>query len=78
MARKKKTGKVIANKMAKTVKVAVPIIMEHPIYHKKFKRSRVFLAEAKEAYEIGDLVEIEECRPISKRKRWKVIRKIKN
>lgn len=74
---KKMTGIVVGNKMDKTLKVVVERIKVHPLYKKRIKEEKKFLAHNPEGeYKIGDRVEIEECRPISKRKRWRVIKKM--
>jgi len=69
------TGRVVSDKMAKTVTVLVERRMKHPLYGKFVTRSRKYHAhdEANELKE-GDLVLIEECRPISRTKAWRVIR----
>jgi small subunit ribosomal protein S17 len=68
-------GRVVSNKMAKTVTVLVERRVKHPIYGKVMTRSRKYHAHV-EALETadGDLVQIEECRPISKTKSWRVTR----
>ena len=69
------TGKVTSNKMDKTVVVTVERVKTHPIYRKKYKVSRKFKAHAENAKEIpvGSAVTIEESRPLSKDKRWKIV-----
>ncbi len=69
------TGRVVSDKMTKTVTVLVERRMKHPLYGKFVTRSRKYHAhdEANEFKE-GDLVLIEECRPISRTKAWRVIR----
>ena len=66
-------GEVVSNKMDKTIAVMVERRVEHPIYKKYVKKSTRLLAhdENNECSE-GDTVEIEECRPISKSKSWKL------
>ena len=72
-----KIGTVISDKSDKTVTVLVDRIKEHPIYKKKFKVSKKYQADdAANQYKIGDKVKIESCRPISKRKTFKVIEKV--
>jgi len=70
-------GKVVSDKMSKTVVVRVERLKKHPKYQKRYKISKNYKAhdESKE-YKIGDIVIIEECRPISKDKKWKVIKRI--
>lgn len=75
--KKKLKGKVISDKMDKTVVVEVKRLVAHPIYKKKYTISKKYHAhDEKNEYKIGDMVEIEESRPISKTKKWKVISKI--
>jgi small subunit ribosomal protein S17 len=69
------TGRVVSDKMKKTVTVKVERRVQHPLYGKFMTRSRKYHAhdEAGEC-KAGDLVLIEECRPISRTKAWRVIR----
>ena len=77
MAKKQLTGEVISNKMQKTVVVRVERIKEHPKYKRRYRVHKKYKAcDEKGEYKIGDKVVIEECRPISKEKRWRVIKKI--
>ena len=66
-------GRVVSDKMAKTVTVLVERRVKHPLYGKIVTRTKKYHAhdEAGEYHE-GDMVEIEECRPISKTKAWRV------
>ena len=75
-ARTQKTGKVVSDKMDKTVVVAVNYVRRHPLYHKRITRTSKFLAhdESNQARP-GDIVRIEETRPMSRRKRW-IVREI--
>lgn len=69
--RRTKTGRVISNKMQETVVVAVPLVSRHPLYGRTIRRTRHFKAhDAGNTCEIGDMVVISECRPISKEKHW--------
>lgn len=70
---KKFRGKVISNKMQNTVVVEVIRSSIVPIYKKRVKYSKKFLADDRLGAKTGDEVIIQECRPISKRKRFKVI-----
>ncbi|AHF05905.1 30S ribosomal protein S17 [Desulfitobacterium metallireducens] len=72
--RKVKVGKVVSDKMDKTVVVAVQITESHPLYHRIVRRTEKFKAhdENNEA-RIGDTVVIMETRPLSKDKRWRVV-----
>lgn len=72
-------GTVVSDKMQKTVVVSVTRFKKHPKYLKYYKVSRRFKAHAETGvYKVGDKVVIEEIRPLSKDKRWKVINKITN
>jgi len=75
--KKRLRGRVVSDAMDKTVVVEVKRIVTHPLYQKQFTRSRKYQAhDPNNEYKVGDLVEIQECRPISKEKKWRVIRKI--
>ena len=76
MAKKRLTGIVISNKMQKTLVVRVERIKKHPKYKKRFKSHKKYKAHTDQEYNVGDRVIIEECRPISKDKRWQVIKKL--
>ena len=72
--RKTRTGKVVSDKMDKTVVVAVVDNVRHPLYKKILKHTVKFKAHDEEnACGIGDTVMIMETRPISKDKRWRVV-----
>ena len=72
-ARKTRTGSVVSNRMEKTVVVQVERKVRHKLYGKFMKTNVKYLADDPEnRCNIGDTVEIEECRPLSKRKRWRV------
>lgn len=72
--RKIRVGKVVSNKMDKSIIVAVERQIAHPIYKKYYKRTTRLMAhdEKKEAG-LGDTVKIMETRPLSKLKRWRVV-----
>jgi small subunit ribosomal protein S17 len=73
--RKTRIGTVISNKMDKTVVVKVERLVNHPKYHKFIRRQNKFKAhDAHNACRVGDRVLIEESRPLSKTKRWVVVR----
>jgi small subunit ribosomal protein S17 len=75
-SRTQKVGRVVSDKMEKTVVVAVESVRRHPLYHKRMTRSSKFLAhDEQNECKPGDLVRIEETRPLSKRKRW-IVREI--
>ena len=72
--RKTRVGKVVSDKMDKTVVVAVIDNVRHPLYKKIVKRTVKFKAhDENNACGIGDTVMIMETRPISKDKRWRVV-----
>ena len=67
-------GKVISNKMDKTVSVLVERLIKHPIYGKYIRRStKVMAHDPENIYKEGDSVSISPCKPISKNKSWKVV-----
>jgi small subunit ribosomal protein S17 len=68
------TGRVTSNKMQKTVTVLIERKVKHPLYGKYVTRSTKYHAHTEDALNEGDLVEIKECRPISKTKTWTVVR----
>ena len=70
------TGTVVSDKMSKTVTVRVDRTVLHPKYHKRYTRSTKMKAhDEKGEYHTGELVVIEECKPISRDKRWRVVRR---
>jgi len=72
--RKQRVGIVVSDKMDKTVVVLVERRLKHPIYKKYITRSKKFLAhDEKNECQIGDKVLIMETRPLSRRKRWRVV-----
>ncbi|MBU2539977.1 30S ribosomal protein S17 [Patescibacteria group bacterium] len=77
MPKKTLQGKVVSDKMQKTVVVEVERIKEHPKYRRRFKVHKKYKAhDEKGEYKVGDKVTIEECKPLSKDKNWKVVNKI--
>jgi len=71
------TGKVVSDKMAKTVVVAVLRVKRHPIYKKSYRVTKRYKAhDEKGEYKEGDQVIIQEVRPLSKDKRFVVVKKI--
>ena len=71
---KQQVGIVISNKMQKTIVVKVENRYSHPIYSKTLVKSKNYLAHDElEKCNIGDQVVVEECRPLSKKKRWKLV-----
>jgi small subunit ribosomal protein S17 len=73
-ARKIRQGVVVSDKGDKTVVVRVDRRIRHPLYHKAMIRSKKYHAhDEKNEFRAGDLVRIQETRPISKLKRWRVV-----
>lgn len=72
--RKQRIGVVTSNKMQKTIAVSVERRLRHPIYGKFVKKTRKFIAhDENNDCNIGDKVRIMETRPLSKRKRWRLV-----
>ena len=72
--RKTRTGKVVSNKMQKTVVVAVEDHVKHPLYNKIVKRTYKLKAhDENNDCNIGDTVKVMETRPLSKDKRWRLV-----
>ena len=75
--RKAKVGTVMSDRMDKTVVVRVERVVMHPVYKKYTKRRTTYKAhDEKNEFKVGDRVEIVETRPLSKEKRWRVLRLI--
>jgi small subunit ribosomal protein S17 len=69
-----KEGTVISNKMDKTIVVAVVSLKKHRIYKRTYKQTKHFYAHDEEnVCQIGDVVRIQESRPLSKLKRWRLV-----
>jgi small subunit ribosomal protein S17 len=69
-----KVGVVTSNKMSKTVVVSVERRVQHPLYRRTVTRTSKFLAhDEKNACTVGDMVSIVETRPLSRRKRWRLL-----
>ncbi|MFC2002384.1 30S ribosomal protein S17 [Chloroflexota bacterium] len=76
MEKKRKTrlGRVVSNKMDKTVVVAVETLRRHPLYKKTIKRAVKYkVHDENNECKLGDKVKIVECRPLSRQKRWRVV-----
>lgn len=72
--RKVKVGRVISDKMDKTIVVGVERLFKHPLYGKYLRRTSKFMAHDEDnGCQEGDVVKIMETRPLSKRKRWRVV-----
>ncbi len=73
--RKTRVGKVVSDKMDKTIVVAIEDNVMHPLYKKIIKRTVKFKAHDEEnAAHVGDKVQIMETRPLSKEKRWRLVK----
>ncbi len=67
-------GAVVSHASDKTVVVGVERRIRHPLYKKIIKKSKKYLAhDENNQYKVGDMVTIQECRPMSKKKTWKVV-----
>lgn len=71
-------GRVVSNRMQKTVTVLVERRVMHPVYRKYIVRSTKYHAHTETPYNEGDLVEIQEGRPISRTKSWSVTRLVRS
>lgn len=77
MPKRKLIGTIVSDKSQKTVVVKVERIKKHPKYKKRYKVFKKYKAHNEKGdYKVGDKVVIEECRPISKDKKWQVIKKV--
>ncbi|QJC36559.1 30S ribosomal protein S17 [Enterobacteriaceae endosymbiont of Donacia simplex] len=71
-------GKVISNKMQKSIIVSINRLIKHPIYGKYINRTtKLHVHDKDNICKIGDIVEIKECRPLSKTKSWTLVNIIK-
>ena len=72
--RKERVGKVVSNKMTKSITIAIDRKVKHPIYGKFMKKTTKLMAhDEKNEAGIGDTVRIMETRPLSKSKRWRLV-----
>lgn len=77
MPKRQLTGTIVSNKMQKTVVVRVERKKLHSKYKKRYRIHKKYKAhDEKKEYKVGDKVLIEECQPLSKEKRWRVIKKL--
>lgn len=68
------TGQVVSDKMDQTISVAVARVVKHPVYGKYLRRTtKVLVHDQENTCKAGDVVSITECRPISKRKSWRLV-----
>jgi small subunit ribosomal protein S17 len=76
--RQQKTGRVVSDKMQKTIVVAVESLNRHRVYKRTYRYTTKFKAHDEEnSARIGDIVRIEETRPLSKEKRWRLVEILK-
>jgi small subunit ribosomal protein S17 len=72
-------GRVVSNKMHKSVTVSIERLVRHPVYGKFIRRTTTLMAhDENNTCREGDTVSIAECRPISKRKAWRVVEVLKS
>ncbi|MCL4510149.1 MAG: 30S ribosomal protein S17 [Bacteroidetes bacterium] len=72
--RKVRIGKVVSNKMQKSIVVSIERLVPHPLYKKYSKRTTTLMAhDEKNEARIGDVVKIMETRPLAKNKRWRLV-----
>ena len=72
--RKVRTGKVVSDKMQKTITVAVEDHVKHPLYNKIVKKTyKLYAEDAENTCNVGDTVRVMETRPLSKMKRWRLV-----
>lgn len=72
--RKVRTGRVVSNKMQKTIIVAVERLLKHPLYGRVIKRtSKIYAHDERNEAGPGDLVRVMETRPMSRLKRWRLL-----
>lgn len=77
-AKRRLTGTIVSDKMDKTVVVTVETVTQHPIYRKKYSVHKKYKAhDPQNEFHSGDVVIIEEMRPLSRDKRWRVVAKVK-
>jgi small subunit ribosomal protein S17 len=73
-----KVGTVVSNKMDKTIVVSVESLKKHRLYKRTYKQTKHFYAHDDEnTCQVGDVVRIEETRPLSKMKRWRLVEIVK-
>lgn len=68
------TGKVTAKKMEKTATVEVERMVVHPLYGKRYKRAQKYQVHDEIGVKVGDTVKFVTCKPISKLKKWRIIK----
>lgn len=68
------TGRVVSVKLKNTVTVLVERVATHPLYKKTYKQSKRYLVDDQIGVKLGDIVDIQNCKPVSKNKHWKIIK----
>jgi small subunit ribosomal protein S17 len=77
--RQQKIGRVVSNKMEKTIVVVVETLKKHRIYKRRYKQTKRFqVHDEANTCQVGDIVRIEESRPLSKMKRWRLVEIVKH
>jgi len=71
------TGTIIDKKMAKTARVLVNRIKVHPLYKKRIKVRKIYHVHDELDTKIGDVVNFQDCKPISKTKKWRIVKVVK-
>jgi len=72
--RKNREGRVLSNKMEKTITIAVERLVKHPFYGRYVRRTtKLTVHDEEQTCQIGDVVRVTETRPLSKNKRWRLI-----
>ena len=72
--RNERMGRVVSTKMEKTIVVAVESRFQHPVYKRVMRRTKKYMAhDGENTCNVGDVVRIRETRPLSKRKRWRLV-----
>ncbi len=76
--RKTRSGQVVSDKMDKTIVVAVERLVRHPIYGRVVRRTKRYKVHDEEnVAKTGDVVELMETRPVSKQKRWRLVKVVR-
>lgn len=72
--KKIRSGIVVSDKMDRSILVKVETMIKHPLYKRTMKRSKKYMAhDQNNSCKVGDAVRIIECKPISRRKRWRLL-----
>lgn len=68
------TGKVVSLKMAKTATVEVERVVSHPVYGKRIKKTKRFQVHDDKGVKLGDIVNFQATKPVSKTKKWRIVK----